>query len=238
MALDAVPWLWRVVGSYQTKYLPSLGSEFWRSSLFLFACGLIYMAFERLVSFIKPWWLMDSPTLESRSTRRWDQVISDITKGKPMPAVLMTFCFDILLFKAVSWKMQGTPFFFLTMAQINSVVILYPIYLQYRIGQQSPMEPGTLKDAIEESAAEIKFPLKSINVTTGPLESLDQGVQVLGWPRKSKIAIHESILDNFNDQEIMGFLLSRFGDWKACISLISFTFSMVNSTSNQRSNAN
>lgn len=150
----------------------------------------------------------------------------DVMRGRPVPAAVLLFAASVL-FKALGWKIQGNFPFFVFMAQIISPTVLYPLILTSRLHNLAPLEPGYLRDAITESAAEINFPLKDINVLTGPLESLEKGVQLLNWPVKTKIAVHEALLECFTIDEILGFLASRFGDWKLRVSVINNVFSMV-----------
>lgn len=230
MAFDAVPWLWHMVEAYQTQYLPSLGSEFWRSSLFLLACGLIYMAFDGALSLLRRWIFKGESSVDARPVWKLSHVWKDATNGRPVPAVLLLFCFNTLLFKVLGGKLGGTLYFALTMLEITGPFILYPIYLQSRIQRVSPLEPEELKFSIEGAASEIKFPLKSIYIIKGPLEGLEKGVQLFGWPKKNSIGIHEALISSLSNDEITGLVASRLGDWKRCVSLITYSFSVVGGT--------
>jgi STE24 endopeptidase len=230
VALDAVPWLWHLVEAYQIQYLPSFGSEFWKSSLFLLACGLIWMAIDSALSLLRMWFYKGESSADARPVWRWSNVWIDAVNGKPVPAVLLLFCFNTVLFKALGGRLGGNWYFALTMVEINVPFVLYPIYFQSRIQQVSQLEDGELRLSIEGTASEIKFPLKNIHIITGPLEGLEKGVQLIGWPRKNSICVHEALLSSLSNDEITGLVASRLGNWKRCVSLITYGFSMVGST--------
>ncbi|CZR53818.1 uncharacterized protein PAC_03700 [Phialocephala subalpina] len=225
LCYDGVTQLWTMVETYQTRYMPALDSEFWRSSLFLLVCFLVYQAFDALLSVLGRITFKEYAALPS--DWKWNELILDVMKGRPIPAVLLLFAVNVLTFKAFGWKIQGNFPFFVFMAQAISPIVLYPLILRSRLHNLASLEPGSLRDAITESAAEIKFPLKDTNVLTGPLESLEQGVQLLDWPFKTNVAVHEVLLERFTIEEILGLLASRFGNWKLRISLINNTFSMI-----------
>jgi len=176
---------------------------------------------------LRMWLYKGESSADARPVWKWSNVWTDATNGKPVPAVLLLFCFNTLLFKALGMRLGGNLYFALTMLEINVPFILYPIYLQSRIQRVSQLELGELRLSIEGTASKVKFPLKNIHIITGPLGNLEKGVQLMGWPKKNSVCIHEALLSSLSNDEVTALVASRLGDWKRCVSLITYGFSII-----------
>ena len=130
-----------------------------------------------------------------------------------MPAVLFLVTMTVLEYRAMGKKIDGQYVILVGILQL-AYIILYPIFMLPRAKTLSPLEPGKLKESLEELAKNVGFPLKNIYVVDNVLYDARVALQAWGWPRKTYIVIHKSFLEEYQAEDIVALLAQEFGCWK------------------------
>lgn len=211
--MDVAPWLWDLVGDFQTAFLPTLTNEFWRSCLFLIFCLFIYVALNLPNFIFRSMILKDDVMANIAAGWKPTWRLHDLARDNVMPTVLLFVTVSDLFYQACGFKFNKfyVPVFAAAQLMFG---ILYPIMTQPNTKQLSLLEPGNLNDEIHELALSAKLKLKDIYVSSGPLpKNIEDGVQTFGWPRMKYLSIHESVIDQCTEEDIKALTAQQFGCW-------------------------
>lgn len=77
-----------------------------------------------------------------------------------------------------------------------------------------PMEEGELKDAIYAMARDCEFPLTEITVMDGSKRSAKSNAFFMGFGKKKKIALYDTLVENHSTEELVAVLAHEIGHFK------------------------
>jgi STE24 endopeptidase len=99
-------------------------------------------------------------------------------------------------------------FFMLFMSMFYSNLIV-PLF-----NKQKPLEPGELRDAIEEFAKKVKFKLNNIYVIDGSKRSKKANAYFTGLGPKKRIVLYDTLISDHTKEELVGVLAHEIGHYK------------------------
>jgi STE24 endopeptidase len=118
------------------------------------------------------------------------------------------------------WIIQFTGPYFWMYAFIT--VTLFSLLINFFYGtliipvfnKLTPLSNGELRNAIEEYANRIQFPLKNIYVINGSKRSSKSNAFFTGFGRKKKIVLYDTLIDSHSVQELVAVLAHETGHYK------------------------
>lgn len=102
----------------------------------------------------------------------------------------------------------AVSFFLLFMSMFYSNLIV-PLF-----NKQKPLEPGELRDAIEEFAKKVKFKLNNIYVIDGSKRSKKANAYFTGLGPKKRIVLYDTLIADHTTEELVGVLAHEIGHYK------------------------
>lgn len=109
-------------------------------------------------------------------------------------------------FWMIAW--MAMTFFSVFMSLFYSNIIV-PLF-----NKQTPLAPGTLRDAIEKFAVRTGFKLKNIYIINGSKRSKKANAYFTGFGPKKRIVLYDTLLGDFTDDEIVAILAHEIGHYK------------------------
>lgn len=225
-----IPFLWNLAGKFQVAYLPAISpraNDFLQNLIFVLACGVAYLLLH--APDYSGQMLMKNENAIKNLRQRWTikNFFKDISTGHTVYPVMILCLVEILAIKTFSARVTRILQLSAMVLQII-FVIFYPMLSQPKERDLVQLEDETLVASIIEIAETAKMKkLKGIYVSEGPLDDVEQGVQVFGWPRKNNIVIHRSILNEFTPEDVKALVTRALGGWQKNISFASFFCSNV-----------
>jgi len=208
---DGFPWLWAVAGQFQAAF--SLADEFSRSVLFLFFCSLIYLALNLPNYIFRSMILNEDMMLNFASRWKSTWALHDLARDNVMPTVLLIVTISVLYYQALGVQFNRSYILVFAAAQLVFCFV-YPIVSQPKKSQLSLLKPGSLSDEIHQLAVRAKLKLSNIYLCTGPLpKDIEEGVRTFGWPLTKHLSIHESVFEQYTDDDIKALTAQTFGGW-------------------------
>lgn len=92
-------------------------------------------------------------------------------------------------------------------------ITIYPIVIVPIFNKLTPLEPGSLKDAVEALAQRLKFPLSELQVIDGSKRSAHSNAYFTGLPWKKKIVIYDTLIEKSTTKEVEAILAHELGHW-------------------------
>jgi len=80
--------------------------------------------------------------------------------------------------------------------------------------KQKPLEPGTLREKIEEFAIKTGFKLHNIYIIDGSKRSTKANAYFSGFGPKKRIVLYDTLLKEFSDEQIVAVLAHEIGHYK------------------------
>jgi len=93
--------------------------------------------------------------------------------------------------------------------------------------KQIPLEPGSLRDKIEEFATRTGFRLRNIYVIDGSKRSTKSNAYFSGFGSKKRIVLYDTLLKEMTEEEIVAVLAHEIGHYKKKHVLLSLLFSFI-----------
>jgi STE24 endopeptidase len=93
--------------------------------------------------------------------------------------------------------------------------------------KQTPLEPGSLRDKIEEFAAKTGFRLRNIFVIDGSKRSTKSNAYFSGFGPKKRIVLFDTLLKELSEEEIVAVLAHEIGHYKKKHVLMTLLFSFI-----------
>lgn len=210
---DVFPIVWALSGSILARYAPArFSGEISHSLLFVFLFSYIDLVFGLPFSYYHHFIMEEKFSFNKMTIKTW---LVDMVKGQ-----LLTVAFGIPLGSAFLKIVQktGHNFFyylwlFTLIVQIAAITI-YPIVIVPIFNKLTPLEPGSLKDAVEALAGKLKFPLGELQVIDGSKRSAHSNAYFAGMPWKKKIVVYDTLLEKSSDVEVEAVLAHELGHWK------------------------
>jgi STE24 endopeptidase len=99
-------------------------------------------------------------------------------------------------------------FFTLVAAYFYSVLIV-PLF-----NKQTPLEDGSLKDAIVKFCEQTEFPVQGVYVIDGSRRSTKSNAYFTGFGKRKRICLYDTLLGELETGEIVAVLAHEIGHWK------------------------
>ena len=230
IGLDAVPTLWRFVVAMEARVLEKtqwfhhrMSQDWDRSAIFMICCYFIYLLVNLPTYFYRTIVLKKGIIRDFYLRRRHNWLLDDIARGRPVNAVLLFTAICALEFKLLGLKFDSDYLLGVGLYQLTFLAV-YPLMIQPIRKTLTIMEPGELKDAIEELSVAAKFPLKEAYIIDDQHTSC---VQVFGLPKRKYIGIPQYMMEENDKDDLTGFVAHELGSWKHANGLRVFCVGQV-----------
>jgi STE24 endopeptidase len=141
--------------------------------------------------------------------------ITDKLKG-----YVLTFLLGGALLGSLLWLLEhlgpmfwlyflGVAAGFIFLANFFYTTLILPLF-----NKLSPLQNGELREAIENYAREINFPLTNIFIMDGSKRSGKSNAFFTGWGRQKKIVLFDTLVDNHTTEELVAVLAHEVGHYK------------------------
>jgi len=141
--------------------------------------------------------------------------IIDKLKGYILTALLGGILLSAIIF--IYYKTQ-TYFWLLAWALITFFTLFFATFFTSLIvplfNKLSPLEAGELKDAINEYAAKVAFPLKNIFVVDGSKRSSKANAYFSGLGKQKSIVLYDTLINQNTTDELVAILAHEVGHYK------------------------
>ena len=115
------------------------------------------------------------------------------------------------------------------------LITLYSIFMNFfyselivpLFNKQIPLEPGSLRDKIEEFATRTGFRLRNIYVIDGSKRSTKSNAYFSGFGSKKRIVLYDTLLKEMTEEEIVAVLAHEIGHYKKKHVQLSLLFSFI-----------
>ena len=97
---------------------------------------------------------------------------------------------------------------------VLAITYLAPSLIMPLFNKFEPMEEGELKDAIYAMARDCEFPLTEITVMDGSKRSAKSNAFFMGFGKKKKIALYDTLVENHSIEELVAVLAHEIGHFK------------------------
>lgn len=122
-------------------------------------------------------------------------------------------------FWLVAWVVISLFTLFMTIFYSNIIVPLF--------NKQTPLQPGELRDAIEDFARRTGFKLKDIYVIDGSKRSTKANAYFTGLGRKKRIVLYDTLINEHPVEELVAVLAHEIGHYKKKHTLIGTVLSIL-----------
>lgn len=209
---DVLPKLWSFTGALLASYAPErFSGEISHSILFFFAFNFISQILSLPVSYYSTFVLEEKFGFNKQTPGLF---FMDLAKSQALMVVLGTPILSGFL-KII--QSTGTQFFYYLWVFAISVQIfgmtIYPIFIQPLFNKLTPLEPGDLKNRVENLAKKLKFPLTDLFSIDGSKRSAHSNAYFFGLPWKKHIVIYDTLIEKSEPQEIEAVLAHELGHW-------------------------
>ncbi|MDX9906778.1 MAG: M48 family metallopeptidase [Bacteroidales bacterium] len=122
-------------------------------------------------------------------------------------------------FWIIAWGVISLFTILMTLFYSNIIVPLF--------NKQTPLEPGELRDAIEEFAGKTGFSLKNIYVIDGSKRSTKANAYFTGLGRKKRIVLYDTLIKDHPVDELVAVLAHEIGHYRKKHTLIGTVISVL-----------
>lgn len=121
----------------------------------------------------------------------------------------------ILMFIIWAWTETGGWFWLLVMGGLTVIMIFMTMFYTRLIvplfNKQTPLEEGSLKDAITNFAEKASFKIANIFVIDGSKRSTKANAYFSGLGPKKRIVLYDTLIDELTEEEIVAVLAHEVG---------------------------
>lgn len=117
-----------------------------------------------------------------------------------------------ILEKAGPWVALHLWLFLLALSLF--LMTIYPVVIQPLFNTFTPLPEGQLRQAIEELAATLNFPLKKLFVVDGSRRSAHSNAYFFGFFKSKRIVLYDTLVENHTTDQIVAVLAHELGHWK------------------------
>lgn len=93
-------------------------------------------------------------------------------------------------------------------------ITIYPVFIQPCFNKVDPLPAGPLRQAIEQLAEEIKFPLKKLYQIDGSKRSGHSNAYFYGFCDNKRIVLFDTLIEQQTEEEVVAVLGHELGHWK------------------------
>lgn len=129
------------------------------------------------------------------------------------------------------YELSGSYFWWLAWIAISLISLLFTAFYSEIIvplfNKQSPLEEGSLRNAIEAFASKAGFRLKNIYTIDGSKRSTKANAYFSGIGPKKRIVLYDTLIKDLNEDELVAVLAHEVGHYKKKHSLVSIVLSIL-----------
>ena len=120
----------------------------------------------------------------------------------------------------VIWFFQwaGTNFWLYTWALVAGFTLFMNVFYSKLIvplfNKQEPLEAGSLKEKIENYAAQVGFDLQNIFVINGSKRSTKANAYFSGFGKEKRVTLYDTLINDLEEEEIVAVLAHEIGHYK------------------------
>jgi len=107
------------------------------------------------------------------------------------------------------------------------VAIIYPTLIMPLFNKFDPLPDGELKTKIEKLAGKLGFPLQKLFVMDGSKRSGHSNAFMYGFFKNKRIVLFDTLLNQCNEEEVVGVLAHELGHWKLKHTMALFISAMT-----------
>jgi STE24 endopeptidase len=122
-------------------------------------------------------------------------------------------------FWLIAWGAITLFTIFMSLFYSNIIVPLF--------NKQTPLEPGELRDAIENFASRVGFKLKDIYMIDGSRRSTKANAYFTGLGRKKRIVLYDTLVSQHTTEELVAVLAHEVGHYKKKHTLTGMVISIL-----------
>ncbi|MEM9000531.1 MAG: M48 family metallopeptidase [Bacteroidota bacterium] len=223
LVVGGFEWVDGIVRSITIQPIPMALMFF---GIILFASSLFSIPFSYYKTFV-----IEEKFGFNKSTKRL--FVADVVKGWVVTALLGGAILALII-----WFLQwaGAHFWFYAWAAITLFMLFINLFYSKLIvplfNKQSPLEPGSLKNAIESYAKKVGFKLQHIFVIDGSKRSTKANAYFSGFGKQKRVTLFDTLINDLEEEEIVAVLAHEVGHYKrkhiifnffASIALTGFT---------------
>ncbi len=146
-------------------------------------------------------------------------VIGAIIGGGLLLLIIYIYLSTGNYFWIIAWVVIACFMIFMTMFYSNLIVPLF--------NKQKPLEPGTLRVAIEAFAIKVGFKLKNIYVIDGSKRSKRANAYFTGLGMKKRIVLYDTLITDHTTEELVAVLAHEIGHYKKKHTTLSIILSLL-----------
>ncbi|WP_027066403.1 M48 family metallopeptidase [Maribacter sp. Hel_I_7] len=132
----------------------------------------------------------------------------------------MTVVVGGCILSMVIWFFQwaGTNFWLYTWALVAVFTLFMNLFYSKLIvplfNKQEPLEAGSLKEKIENYAAQVGFDLQNIFVINGSKRSTKANAYFSGFGKEKRVTLYDTLINDLEEEEIVAVLAHEIGHYK------------------------
>lgn len=139
----------------------------------------------------------------------------------------------IIAFVVFIYEKSGSDFWWITWLVVSAFSLIFVTFYSEWIvplfNKQSPLEEGSLRNAIEEFAKNAGFKLTNIFTIDGSKRSTKANAYFSGIGPKKRIVLYDTLIHDLEEDEIVAVLAHEIGHYKKKHTLLNVVLSFVQS---------
>ena len=140
---------------------------------------------------------------------------SDKIKGLLLGAVVGGIIGYVLLYLILEIGQNFWIYFWIIITIFSvGVQFFYASLIMPLFNKLTPLEDGELRDAIEEYAGSVYFPLQNIFVIDGSKRSTKSNAFFMGFGKQKKVVFYDTILEKHSIEELVAIFAHEVGHYK------------------------
>ena len=112
----------------------------------------------------------------------------------------------------------GDSFFYFLWIFLSAFMLLVntlnPIIIMPMFNKFTPLEPGPLRQSVEDLTSKLRFPLADLKVMDAGRRSSHSNALFTGFPWKKHIIVYDTLLSQNSDEEVLAVIAHELGHWK------------------------
>lgn len=145
----------------------------------------------------------------------------------------LTFGVSMPILSIVVWlvRIGGPHFYFYVWVFLCVVSIIlmtvFPTVIAPLFNKYTPLEDGEIKQAIEDLAKKVEFPLTQLFSVDGSKRSAHSNAYFYGFFKSKRIVLYDTLLKQVNKEELLAILGHEIGHWKLWHTVQGFFISQL-----------
>ncbi|KAJ9151586.1 CAAX prenyl protease 1 [Coniochaeta hoffmannii] len=209
---DVLPKLWSWAGSLLLRFAPArFSGEISQSIVFVLSFIVLHQLLSLPSSIYHTFVLEEKFGFNKQTPKLF---VTDLIKSNLLAFVLAPPILSAFL--AIIQKTGNQFFYYLWLFGAGLqvfMITIYPIAILPLFNKLSPLEPGKLKQGVEDLAKKLKFPLHELYVIDGSKRSAHSNAYFFGLPWKKHIVIYDTLIEKSETEEVVAVLAHELGHW-------------------------